>query len=303
MMNQLKRWLASPFLSVASLFRELLNLPLAELILRLTLLTLLLHGSSTAWLDVPLKVMCGFMLLSPTHYRDSALWTVICGLTWWINATDWLWIDNHKYLITYWVLACTLSVYHEQTKEILAWNGRVLVGLVFGFAAIWKMLAGEYWDGDFFYYTLLVDGRMKFFAHVVCGVSEADLAQAKAVEDMLQTYPGESIQASLPQSATLRAFSIFMAWWTIIIELTVALSFLLTRTWIAKWRDWLLLAFIASTYFFVPVLGFGYILTILGLAACNPEFKRAHITYLAVIVVLQLGQLPWESYVSELFLG
>ena len=75
---------------------DLLDQPIHELALRLTLLALILHGSSTTWLDVPLKILCGYLLISRDHFKHPAVWIIICVLTWWINATDWLWIDNHK---------------------------------------------------------------------------------------------------------------------------------------------------------------------------------------------------------------
>jgi len=285
----------NPLKAIQALFVELLDQPVEDLVLRLTLLTLLLHGSSTAWLDVPLNTLCGFMLISRNHFRSAGLWLIICVLTWWVNATDWLWIDNHKYLISYWVLACTLAVMSERTKNVLAWNGRILVGLTFAFAFFWKGLAGEYWNGDFFYYTLLLDGRMEVIANVVGGVSLADLAQMRILEDMVDMYPGETVEASLYESGRLRALAIAMAWWTLIIEAAIA-AFLVTRGRIALWRDWILLAFIAATYFFVPVLGFGYILVILGLASCRVEAKWARVAYLGVLIILQLGRLPWEDF-------
>ncbi len=161
----------NPFRVIRSLFRELLDQPVDELVLRLTLLVLILHGSSTAWLDVALKVLCGYMLVSRVHLKHAGLWVVICACVWWLNARHWLWIDNHKYLISYWVLACTIGVSGAHCARVLAWNGRWLIGLCFAFALGWKLFAGQYFNGDFFTYTLLVDDRLELFAHLGGGLS------------------------------------------------------------------------------------------------------------------------------------
>jgi hypothetical protein len=281
---------------IRSLFEELLDQPIDELVLRLTLLVLILHGSSTAWLDVALKVLCGFMLVSRVHLKHFGLWVVICGFVWWINARHWMWIDNHQYLISYWVLVCAIAAGAKDTERVLAWNGRVLLGLCFAFATGWKLWAGEYGNGEFLYYTMLVDDRMEFFAHVPGGMALSELGQARMLEDHLSLFPGETMQAALPESARLEGVALAMSWWTVMIEAAIALSFLVPWPGIlSRWRDWILLGFVGATYVFVPVMGFGYILAILGLASCGREKGRARAAYLVVLIVIQLGQIPLEN--------
>lgn len=146
---------------------DLLAQPRHLLVLRLTLLLLLIHGSTTVFLDVPLRVLCGLMLLSPTLLVSQVMWVILCGLVWWMNATVWLWIDNHKILITYWCLVCALGVSAKDTEGVLAWNGRLLIGLTFLFATAWKLLAGEYWNGAFLHYTFLTDIRVEAIATAI----------------------------------------------------------------------------------------------------------------------------------------
>lgn len=288
----------NPAAAFRDLIRELLKLPPEELVLRLTLLTLLLHGSSETWLDVILQVLCGMMLVSRTHFSSPGLWIAVSSFIWIINATDWLWIDNHKFLMSYWVLACTVAVLSKEMHLVLQWNGRILVGLCFGFATLWKLIAGQYWNGEFMVYTLLVDGRMEFIAHSMAGVPRADLAQSRILEDTIGLFPNEEVQSSLPITDRLRFVALAMSWWTILVEAAVTILFLVKSSFASRWRDLVLLAFIASTYVFVPVLGFGYILTILGLASCPTERSSIRMTYLGVLIVLQLGRLPWERLLS-----
>lgn len=282
----------NPVTIIRDLFRELLDQPVDELVFRLTLLTLILHGSSSAWLDVPLKILCGYMLISRVHFNHRELWILVCALVWWVNATDWLWIDNHKYLISYWALVCAIAAGMKDAPKILAWNGRVLLGLAFAFATLWKLVAGQYWNGEFLYYTLLVDGRMEILAHWLGGISKADLSQARMAEDTIGLFPSESVSSSLPDSRRLWLVAIAMSWWTLLIEAAIAVAFLIPqRLRLSAWRDVILMSFIAATYVIVPVLGFGYILTILGLAACSKERTRTRAAYLVMIVVVQFGRL------------
>ena len=41
--------------------------------------------------------------------------------------------------------------------------------------------------------------------------------------------------------------------------------------WLSRYRDWLLVLFVGTTYFLLPVLGFAYGLVIIGLAQCPPH--------------------------------
>jgi len=173
----------------SSAIAALLAQPRHHLVLRLTLLLLLLHGASTIYLDVPLRVLCCLMLLVPALLGNQMIWTLICGLVWLMNATDWLWLDNHKILISYWCLVCALSVSAKKTDQVLAWNGRVLIGLTFLFATFWKVAGGEYWDGSFLHYTFLTDGRVAAIASFIGGLSPDTLIQNQLLEAILKYLP------------------------------------------------------------------------------------------------------------------
>ena len=281
---------------VRSMFASLLSQPVDELVLRLTLLVLILHGASDTWLDVALKVLCGFLLLSAPHLRNPLLWGVLCAAIWWINATSWLWIDNHKFLMSYWTLACAVAVSGSKAEDVLAWNGRILIGLTFTFAVVWKLIGGQYLNGEFFYHTLLCDHRFEVISTTLGGVTPADLEEARLLEAHIGNHPTETAQATALESGRLQLVAMLMSYWTLLVESAIALSFLATKAPVlSRWRDWILLGFIVTTYPIAPVLGFGYTLVILGLAACPTTRKPERIAYLIVMVILQLGRLPWTG--------
>jgi hypothetical protein len=269
------------------------------LVLRFTALLLLLYGSSTVVLDIPLRVLCGLMLLSPPLLTHQVMWVMICGIVWWVNASDWLWIDNHKILITYWCLVCALAVSAEDTDGVLAGNGRVLIGLTFLFATTWKILAGEYWNGAFLHYTFLTDDRVEAVATAIGGLSSHALPQNRLLESLLKQFPQAIGSVTLTSSPRLQAFTLAASYWTLWIEGTVAIAFLVNPLRLfSQFRDWFLILFIATTYFLLPVLGFAYILIIMGFAQCHPEQTAIRVAYIVLFAFLQLSRLPWSAWLG-----
>ena len=278
------RWLAPAI-------AELLAQPRHILVLRLTSLLLLLYGSSTIILDVPLRIICGLMLIAPGLLTNQVLWVVICGLVWWVNANDWLWIDNHKILISYWCLVCALAVSSQDPDRVLAWNGRMLIGLTFLFATIWKIIAGEYWNGAFLHYTFLVENRVEAIATFISSLPPDILPQNQLLEEILSRFPQTVKSVTLSSSHRLEVFTLTASYWTLLIEGSVALAFLVgSFSSLFRIRDWLLILFIATTYFLLPVLGFAYILSVMGLAQCSVNARYQPIFYIFLFGFLQFAR-------------
>jgi len=289
-------YLSSIFQSFQAILDDLLAQPRYLLVLRLTVLLLLLHGSSSIILDVPLRVLCGLMLISPPLLTNQQIWVIICGIVWWVNATDWLWIDNHKFLISYWCLVCAIGVSGKNPDRVLAWNSGILISLTFLFATGWKIFAGEYWDGTFLHYTFLTDSRVGAFATFVGGLDPGVLSQNWLLESTLKLIPQEGANVTLGTSQRLKIFTLAASYWTLFIEGIVAAAFLLRKIhWLYRFRDWLLIIFIVTTYFLLPVLGFAYVLVIMGLAQCPSEKVAVRSTYICLFGLLQLARLPWEN--------
>jgi hypothetical protein len=267
---------------------ELLTQPRYLLVLRLTALLLLLYGSSSITLDVPLRIVCGLMLLSPALLTNQLVWLFICGIVWWVNAFDWLWIDNHKILMSYWCLVCTLGISAKDPNSVLSWNARLLIGLTFLFATGWKILAGEYWNGAFLHYTFLTDPRLEAIAIWIGRLNPDVLPQNRLLELTLKLIPQAAASATLMSSSSLQLFTRVSSYWTLLIEASVAVAFLVPGV---RWRDLLLMLFIATTYFILPVLGFAYILIIMGLAQYPTRQVKIRIAYLSLFALLQFSRL------------
>ena len=145
-----------------ALIQWLSGLDAVNLALRLTLLDLLLRPVGN-WAIRPVVLGLGVAgLLFPRLMRQPLLWAAIAGLAGLRVLLDWPLADNHAYLLCYWCLAVALSLAAYDTEGCLASNGRVLIGLVFGLAVLWKLgLSSDFVDGSFFQVTMLRDPRFE----------------------------------------------------------------------------------------------------------------------------------------------
>lgn len=261
----------------------------------LTLGVLLLHGGSAWYLTVPLTVLCIAGLAIRPLLSSPNYWLLLTAVLCFGNLRNWYEIDNHKYLTIWWSLALYCSLLTENPREALATQGRWLVGLCFGFAVLWKVIAPDYLTGSFFRMELLADGRFDDLARLVGGVPQYSLkfnllrlAELKSFDSTL-----ESVQlASGPRVPLLATF---MTWWTIIIELVLALAWLLPdRFGLVRWRHPLLILFVLTTYSIANVVGYGWLLFIMGLAHCPPDHRRTRAMYYACFVFLHLFLIPFS---------
>ncbi len=281
---------------------EVVTMPRDLIVLRLTLLLLMLHGSQQGWkLDVPLRVLCGAMLVHSPLLTSRALWLVVTCTVVVMNAMHWFHIDNHKYLMTYWCVGCTLAVASGSRDAVLRQNARMLVGICFALAVIWKLAAGQFVDGSFLHWTFLEDGRVESTSMLVGNLSADQLAENRSLISLLKSSPGDGVGVTLSTSDGLRWVTLAMSWWTLLIETAVAVTFLAPRhSRIAKLRDWTLIIFVATTYGLLPVIGFAFTLCILGFMQCEPERRRTGLAYLGLLVAIQLTRIPWDNIVGSM---
>lgn len=274
------------------LLSGLLASPRYVLILRLTAILIVLHDIDVFhWTRLPERLLALAMLVSPRLLTYKPSWLVMSGLLVANNLWHWSVLVNHEYLVTYWVLACTLAVYAAAPLAVLAWNARLLIGLCFGFATLWKFLAGEYLDGSFMHLTLLLDPRLSMGATLLGGVEQDLLEHNRALFTTAQTY-GFTEPLLLRSTPLMSVVSVLLSYWTILIEGVVALSFLLPRPkWLYRQRDWLLLIFVFTTYAVIPVLGFGALLLIMGLAQTRPQHDRLCRVYLSAALLVPVWML------------
>ncbi|MEM1366484.1 MAG: hypothetical protein AAGG02_00430 [Cyanobacteria bacterium P01_H01_bin.15] len=280
---------------------QALQTPVSAVVtLRLTALMLIFYGEISLIQEVFLTIFCGVLLLAPRLLNTSVLWLLITAIFWLINAQYWLELDNHKFLMGYWCTVCVLALSSTRPRRVFAQNAHKLLGLVFLLATVWKLWAGEYLNGSFFHYTLLVDSRLEDLAHLLGNLSRDALTQNYLIQDLGQWLSG-SDALYLNTTPQLRVLAQVLSYWTLFIEAILSIAFLVpVKFLLGRWRNGLLIIFIATTYFAVPVLGFAYLLVIMGLAQTQQGEWRARLGYLSLLIVLQLWRLPWLAKLDSL---
>ena len=152
-----------------------------DLVLRLTLIVLLLRPMEP-WFVGAFVLLLALLGLVGVGLRAPATWLALAALIALRLAVDWPLADNHVYLLAYWCLGAGIALRLEEPSRALAHTGRLLLGLAFVFAVLWKaVLSPDYRDGRFFAVTLLTDERFADSVQLFGGLSEAQLAESREV--------------------------------------------------------------------------------------------------------------------------
>jgi hypothetical protein len=271
-----------------------------DLPLRLTLVLLLLAPVG-GWQVRPLVLLLAVVgLLHRPVLRAPATWLLLSVLMAWRVIADWPMADNHAYLLCYWCLAVFLSRLTPAPGAALATSGRLLIGLAFAFATLWKVvLSPDFLDGTFFRVWLLADDR---FEDVTLLIGNLDVLQLEASRDFL--HPPQNVAEehlpSLAEPLALQRAALVLTWATVVLEALPAVLFLLPvpARWVSA-RHLALLAFCIGTYAVVPVTGFGWLLLIMGLAACPLHARGLRATYAGCFALLVLyREIPWAHLIN-----
>jgi hypothetical protein len=279
-----------------SVWRELAEMPRADLALRLLLVALLFQPVGQRWLRPLFVALAALGLISPRALRSAALWIALASLAAARIASGWPNQDNHAFLLAYWLLAAALAALAGERDGILAWNGRRLVGLAFAFATLWKaVLSPDFTDGRFFRVSLVDDSRFEDFTRLAAGLDPDELDLLRGL--VKEHHDGIHVPApgAPAPPARLLAVADALTASTIAIELAVAAAFLAPLgSFVSRARHVLLAVFCAATYALAPVAGFGWLLLSMGVAQAEPEKERTRLVYLvAFAVVLFATRWPW----------
>jgi hypothetical protein len=269
-----------------------------ELPLRLASIDLLLRPMGPWPVRATLLMAAAAALLSRRVLVAPLTWLALAVLVAARLCVEWPLPDNHIYLLAYWCLAAALALALPDPRAALARSSRLLVGLAFACAVIWKAgLSGDYLDGRFFRVTLLTDERFADTAQLVGGLSEAQLAENRRY---LAPLPGGAERLDPPrlvEPPRLRALASVATWGGLALEATVALLFLLPG---GGGRDPLrhaaLLLFCGVAYAIAPVAGFGWLLLVMGLVLCQARQRLLRGAYVAAfLLVLVYAEVPWAG--------
>ncbi len=259
------------------------DLDAGDLARKLTLADLALRPVGAGWLRPGLLALALLGLVLPSVSRRPWFWLLLAALAGLRLISSWPLADNHAYLLAYWCLAVAIASRESDPAPALAWSGRVLIGLVFTFAVLWKAISPDFLDGRFFRVTLVLDGRLESFTRIVGGLDADELFERRAL--LAQHADGVAPDTlAVPKEPTrFRTVAWLATLATFASEGALALAFLwpLGRG-PSRLRDPLLIGFCAITYLVAPVSGFGWLLIALGVAQTPPDGFRTRVAYLVV---------------------
>jgi hypothetical protein len=273
------------------------RLDATDLSLRLTLAALLLRPVGDWRFRPAFLLLAAAGLVLPGLQRRAALWLALAALAALRVVEDWPLPDNHAYLLAYWCLAAGIALRSDAPARALTLNGRLLIGLVFLAASLWKVaLSPDYLSGDFMRFTWITDERFAAAAAVIGGM-DADLRDAN--RDFLADAPGSG-PALVEPPAFVWATHISSAW-TAAIEVAVALAFLLPAPRrLRRHRDAALVLFCVTTFAFAPVAGFAWLLLAMGIAQSDRDRPGVRAVYLATFaLVLVYHYVPWLELLAR----
>jgi hypothetical protein len=228
------------------------------------------------------------------------LWMSLSALTAVRVIIDWPLADNHAYLLSYWCLAASLALMAKDTGKVLAFNGRLLIGLVFLFACIWKFaVSTDYAGGTFFQVTMITDDRFEGLARVAGGLDEQSYAELReSVVQHLDAPPGHAVD--MPEiSIRFKYLAIAATVWNLVINAALAIIFLWpSGPRVNPLRHLTLLTYCVVTYAIATVDGFGWLLLAMGSAQTDLGQTRMRRAYIAVFVLILLyREIPWARAV------
>lgn len=267
----------------------------------MTIVLLLLYAGNFWYLQRPIILLCSAAIFFPRLRRSDTFWLIVTAILAASHFHNWYLVDNHKYLLTYWCFALYLSFLASDQAKVLSVAAKLLIGFTFLFATLQKLLSPDFLDATFFQYSLLLDERFFTVTALFGGLSQPEFSSNyQALEDLL--HYASSIEF-IPMQGTvqIRQIAQLLTGWTLGIEALIALLFLMPLPkWIAKWRDIPLLVFVLTTYLIAPVIGFGWILVIMGAVQAELGPKRSRFFYLLAFFILQAYLIPWKEIVTSL---
>jgi hypothetical protein len=270
-----------------------------DLALRLTLVELLLRPMGPWFVRAPLLLLSMLGLVSGAWLRAPALWVTLAALVATRVVVEWPLPDNHIYLLAYWCLGVGIALGFADPARLLGRTSRLLLGLVFAFAVLWKAgLSADYRDGRFFAVTLLTDDRFTEAVQLVGGLSDARLAENREYLTPLPEGAELLEPPLLHRPWRFRALVHVSTWGTVAIEALAAGLWLapVTRRDLLLARHVVVLVFCLSTYAFAPVAGFGWLLVVMALATCAAGDRWLRALYVAAFgLVLLYSEVPWAA--------
>src|SRR5688500_16719586 len=170
--------------------------------------------------------------------RSALFWFLAAAGLGWSTYQGWPLLDNHRYLINYWILALGFCFVAPDPDRAIATSGRVFIGLTFLLALVQKFLSPDYLDGTYFHFQMLKDSSFTALVESIGGLSpEVQQRNYQALAG-LQAHDAQAAPVQLTTSPSLQPLASALTWWTLGIEAVIAITFLSPwPRWVSRFRD------------------------------------------------------------------
>jgi len=244
-------------------------------------------GHAMAMLPV---AMVFIVACSPPFTLRQRSWFWLAGAAVWVPAVIIAWdrMEDHVYLGVYWMIALAIGLRDPEFWPSTRFMARVLVGLTFAVAVVWKLASADFVGGDTFEWLLVGDDRFHAVTRLLAGTSDGQL---DAATEALRTAAGDAVGQRVPYQLGQRTGVVVgaMTAWTLVVETATAVAFLAPdRNRLARLRPAALMAFGWSTYLLVPVAGFSILFMTMGAVVAHPN-RRVQLIYAASGVVFAIA--------------
>ena len=278
------------------------NIDFYNLALRLTLLDLILKPIGSWEIRVPVLITSILGLVIPGLLKNPVIWFLLTGFTLSRVIFDWPLSDNHAYLLFIWCFVIFISTLRKD-KILLTKNAKLMIGLVFCFAFIWKaFLSPDFLDKRFFSVAMVEDPRFSEFTQLTCNISEYELYDFR--DYITQHVDGKLLNGNVVNFnlGCIDKISGFLTYYTLILELLVALFFLIPKKLaISKYRDYFLILFCISIYSVATVEGFGWLLIAMGISQSDNKKLPILLYILSFFIILFYREVSVLNIILEQF--
>ncbi|ARN77020.1 hypothetical protein BST97_02840 [Nonlabens spongiae] len=222
----------------------------------------------------------------------------------WLGITAYLAIEflsnfyncaNHHFVLLYLCLATTIALaYKLDFDKILNYNARWILGVVFLFAALHKILSAEFIDGSYLGFTTVLGGFAKPL-HIFDSYDLFVNENAAVYNKINESVPRENNQGifNTPFDQFINFIKSF-TWVTIAAEVFVAALFAFKPSRVSHM---FMLLFLATLVFTRSETGFASILCLLGMASCNDKFENYKLFYLIAFVICLTASFTKFGYI------
>jgi len=226
------------------------------------------------------------VFLRPKLLYSRFTWFVLLVFYWIYLIEYWLVCNNHDILFGYFFIVFFTSLFVPtiRRESFLSKNCSYLIGLIFLFSIIHKWSSPSFLSG-YVIFQILLTWESYLFLDVLLPMDYQAVVATNAAN--FERFLNHQIPFKfLIGTKDLFLISKLITFSALIIESLIAVLFLLPKKLgIVKYRDYVLIAFMLTTYFPLKITGFFYILFLLGITQTTSKDKRIRLGYICLILV------------------